>query len=241
VNQKLLLGLAALAPDHKATSYGSYQLHSWTHKDCRKGPRTVVGTFYKPDVMVFAGCEEIVKAALDVLDGKSAGIAGTTSPLAGRTLPGSIFVARASAIDPKTRCPILKSAESLRVALGESKGESFYRGRVVMKSTESAEQVKAVVEGFRALVSLQHGSDPLAMKLIGGLKVTSEGAKVSIRWNASANDVWAAVEKAAKKWAELKARRHGHTMPPAAGAGKGTLHGDLHKSKPQPKHEEDEF
>jgi hypothetical protein len=201
VNQKLLLAMAALAPNHKVTTCGPYELHSWTHKGWKKESRTVVGTFYKPNIMVFAGCDEAVKAALAVLDGKSAGITGRESPLAGRTLPGSIFVARASAIDPNTRCPVLKQAESFRVALGEDKGESFYRARLVMKSTEAVDQVKAVTEGFRALVALQHGSDVQAMKLIGGLKVASEGTRLDIRWSASAEDVWSAIEKAAYKWA----------------------------------------
>ena len=59
-----------------------------------------------------------------------------------------------------------------------------------MKSTEAVDQVKAIAEGFRALVSLQHGSDAQAMKLIGGLKVAGEGTKLNIRWSASADDVW---------------------------------------------------
>ena len=89
VNQTLLLAMVAKAPDHKATSYGSYELHSWTHKGWKKESHAVTGVFYKPNIMVFAGCDEAVKAALDVLDGKSAGITGKESPLAGRTLPGS--------------------------------------------------------------------------------------------------------------------------------------------------------
>jgi hypothetical protein len=241
VNQNLLLQMAAMAPNHKATSYGSYELHSWTHKGWKKESHTMTGVFYKPNIMVFAGCGEAVKAALDVLDGKSAGITGKESPLAGRTLPGSIFVARASAIDPKTRCPVLKQAESFRVALGENKGESFYRARLVMKSTEAVDQVKAITEGFKALVTLQHGSDAQAMKLIGGLKVAGEGTKLSIRWSASADDVWTAIEKAAKKWAEHKGWGHGCPMCPGTAAGKCPFYGDSHKSKPQPKHEEDEF
>jgi len=241
VNQALLLALVVKAPDHKATTYGAYELHSWTHKCWKQESRTVVGAFYKPNIMVFAGCGEAVKAALDVLDGKSAGITGKESPLAGRTLPGSILVGRASAIDPNTRCPVLKQAESFRIALGENKGESFYRARLAMKSTEAVDQVKAITEGFKALVTLQHGSDAQAMKLIGGLKVAGEGTKLSIRWSASANDVWTAIEKAAKKWAEHKGMGHGCPMCAGKAAGKCPFHGGAPKSKPQPKHEEDEF
>jgi hypothetical protein len=254
VNQQLLLNMVAMAPEHKVTRYGSYELHSWTHK-CPKGKsRTVVGAFYQPDMIVFAACPEIVKAALNVLDGKAPAITGSESPLAGRTMPGSIFVARASAVDPKTRCPVLKQANSFRVAMGENNGQSFYRARLVMKSAESAEQVKAVVQGFKAMVSLGGKSDGLAMKLISGLNVDSEGTKVNVRWNASADDVWTCVEKIAKKCAEHakklseqkhKGMGHGCPMCGAAAAGKCPIHGhgDAHKSKPQPqpKHGAEEF
>jgi hypothetical protein len=241
VNQPLLLAMVAKAADHKATTYGSYELHSWTHKCPKTGAHPVTGVFYKPNVLVFAGCVDGVKAALDVLDGKAAGITGHDSPLAGRTLPGTIFLARASAIDPKTKCPVLKQAESFRVALGENQGRSFYRARLVMKTTAAAEQVKAVVDGFRAMVLLAHGSDPLCMKLISGLQVRDNGATVNVRWTASADDVWQAVEKAAKKWAEHhKGKMHGRPMC-ICPAGKCPLHGDAHKAKPAPHHEDDEF
>ena len=241
VNQALLLALVAKAPDHKATAYGSYELHSWTHKCCKKGPHTVTGVFYKPNVMVFAGCIEAVKSALDVLDGKASGITGRDSPLAGRTLPGTIFLARASAIDPNTRCPVLKQAESFRVALGEDKGQSFYRARLTMKSTAAADQVKAIAEGFRAMVSLMHGSDAQVMKLLSGLKLSGDGKKFNVRWSASADDVWPVIEKAAQKWAEHKGKGHGCPMCRAAATGKCPLHGDAHKGKPCPPPDEDEF
>ncbi len=237
VNPHLLLALVAIAPDHKVLHYGSYELHQWTAKCGKHGPHTAVGTFYKPDVLLLGGSPEVVKAALNVLDGKSAGISGSGSPLAGRILPGSIFIARASAIDPSMRCPVLQKTESFRVALGESNGRSFYRARLVMKSPEPAEQVKQVVDGFRALVLLHRSSDPLAMKLIDGLKATNDGAKVNIRWTASAADVWTALEKAANKWAEHHSR-HAHPMPCQGGS---LLHQGEHKAKPQPKHEEEEF
>jgi hypothetical protein len=250
VNQDFVMQMVAMAPDHRVDHYGSYELHSWTHK-CPKGKSmTGYGAFYKPNVLVFAACPKILTAALDVLDGKAAGISGSESPLAGRTLPGSIFIARASVIDPKIRCPVLKQAESFRVALGENNGESFYRARWVMKSAESAEQVKAVVQGFKALVLLHGSSDALAAKLIGGLQAANEGTVVNVRWSASAEDVWAGVEKAAqewakhaKKWAEHRHGRMGHGCP-MMGPGGGPrppFHGGSHKDMPQPRHEPEEF
>ena len=136
---------------------------------------------------------------------------------------------------------MLKQAESFRVALGEDKGQSFYRARLTMKSTAAADQVKAIAEGFRAMVSLMHGSDAQVMKLLSGLKLSGDGKKFNVRWSASADDVWPVIEKAAQKWAEHKGKGHGCPMCRAAATGKCPLHGDAHKGKPCPPPDEDEF
>lgn len=201
VNQKLLLDKAAHATDHKATKHGEIDIHSWTQK-CGPKPHTAAGAFYKPDVLVFAASVEGVAAAIDVLDGKSHGITDPKSPLGGHVYSGSIFLARAIAIRPETRCPVLKQAASFRVALGEHDGKSFYRAKLVMKSPEAAAQLKAINDGFQAMGSLKFSGDADVMKLIDGLQAKVEGSTVRIRWDASADDVWTVAEKLAKKAAE---------------------------------------
>ena len=89
---------------------------------------------------------------------------GGSSLLAGRTLPGSILIVRAAAVDPKTPFAVLKQTDSFRIALGENNGQSFYLARLNMKSTEAVAQVKTIAEGFRALVSLNKGIDPEALQ-----------------------------------------------------------------------------
>jgi hypothetical protein len=228
VNQKLLKEKAAKAQDHKVNKCGDYEVHSWTMK-CHKGTQTAFGAFFKPNVMVFGSCQDAVEAALAVLAGKSPGITGRDSPLAGRTLPGSMFIARAGAVDPKTRCPVLKQADSYRVAAGENDGKSFYRARLNMKTTEAVGQVKAITEGFRAVVSLNKGMDPEVLKLIDGLKVAGEGKTLTLSWSAKADDVWAAIEKAAKKMGERKWK--------GAGKGRCPMFGDAHKQNACPQGE----
>jgi hypothetical protein len=212
VNQKLLLEKAQKAPDHKVAKYGSFEIHSWTHKHGKQS-HTAFGTFFKPNVLVLAGCDKALQAALDVLDGKSPGITDEKSPLGGRLAPGACLIVRATAFGPKVKCPILKDADSLRVTLGENKGQSFYRARLTMKSSEAADQVKSIVEGFKAMVGLSHGSDALAMKLVGAIKVTTQDKAVRIAWSAPAEDVWTAIEKAGKEMREKWAKKHGAAAP----------------------------
>jgi len=201
VNQQLLLDKAAHAANHKVTKHGEIDIHSWTQKHGAK-TQPAAGAFYKPDVLVFAANVEGVAAAIDVLDGKSPGNADRK--LGGRVAAGASLAVRAAAIPPQVQCPILKQAESFRVALGENNGMSFYRGSLVMKSTEAAAQVKTIADGFKAIGSLSFSDDADVMKIIDGIKATVNDTTARVRWEASADDVWTVAEKVAKKAAEQR-------------------------------------
>jgi len=99
-------------------------------------------------------------------------------PLAGGVKPGSILVARAAAIDPNT------------------------------KSAEAAGLSEDVVEGFEAVVKLRWTDDAVAMKLLSGLRTETAGDTCTISWDAAADDVWTAMDKALTEW-EKKHRRSG--------------------------------
>lgn len=198
-NRPLLEKMVEKAKDHVTMEHGGRTLHSWTHRG-RKGGKgeTVVGAFAADDRMVFARSADAVKMALDVLDGKSP--AYREGPLSGGVKPGSILVARAAAIDPKTKCPVLRQGRGYRVAAGEHDGRSFYRARLDMNSASAADLAEDVVEGFDAVVRLRWADDALAMKLVSGLETETSGDMCTISWDAAADDVWTAVDKTATAW-----------------------------------------
>jgi hypothetical protein len=209
-NREFLEKMVEKARDHKTMKHRDFTLHQWMHKGwkSREGD-TVVGAFFKDDVLVFARSADRVELALDVLAGKAEAVAGD-SPLAGRTRPGSILVGRAVAIDPDTKCPVLKQGRGYRVALGENDGMSFYRARLEMESDEAARQAEAVTEGFVALGKLRFGDEERVMKLIDGVETVISGSTCSIAWDAKADDVWVVAEKMAEKMeAKMAARRQG--------------------------------
>jgi len=202
VDQRLMLEKAKQAPEHRAVTYGKYELHSWTHAKGSKHQRSMTGTFYKPDVLVFGNSVEAVTAALDVLDGAKANIAGKDGPLAAKVPPGTMFVARAvglSQADLPCKSPLAKQVDTLTMAAGENHGESFLEGRLGVKQPEIAQQMKAVVEGFRAMAAITHGSDADAMKLLSALKVTAADKTITVEWRAPAEAVWAHVRKMSEK------------------------------------------
>lgn len=206
-NREFLTRMVEKAADHKTVKHGDHTLHAWTHKRGRhSGP--MVGAFHKDDVMVFARTEAAVASGLDVLDGRKAAVSGD-APLAGRVRPGSIVVARATAVDPDTKCPVLKQGKGFRVALGEHEGKSFYRARLEMASSAAADDVVDVVKGFTALASLRWGGEADAMKLVDGVKTVVTGDTCTISWDADAEEAWKVVGRAADAWEKRHRGRRG--------------------------------
>jgi len=214
-DRKKLEGMVAKAPGHQTMEHRGYTLHSWMHKGWKQSKgQPVVGAFFKDNLMVFARTRGQVEMALDVLDSK-AGSIDEGSPLAGRVRPGSILVGRAAAVDPKTKCPVLKEGKGYRVAMGEHDGMSFYRARLEMNSAEAAEQAKGVTEGLVALGSLRFGDEADVKKLIKAVETMTRGEICMISWDAKADDVWRVVERAAAKMeAKLAARKRDWSGPP---------------------------
>lgn len=198
VNHTLLLEKAEKATDHKVIRRGGIDIHSWTQKQGDK-TETAAGAFYKPDVLVFAANWQAVGKAIDVLDGKSPGLTDAKSPLAGAPPKGSTFVLRSRVFRPETPFAVAKQAQSIRIATGEHDGKSFYHASAVMKTSEAANEVKAIADGIKALGTLRFSADANVMKLVNGLKTTVSGNAVQTSWDASTDDVWTVIEKVAKK------------------------------------------
>lgn len=208
MNRPQLEKMADKAPDHKTMEHRGHVVHGWTQKRDMAGSPAgpVAGAFFKDDVLVLARSEAAVKGALDTLDGVAAAV-GDKSPLAGRVRPGSIMVARAAAVDPKTRCPVLRSADAFRVAVGEAEGKSFYRARLDMKSAAAAGDARSVVAGMESLARLRWGDDAAIMRLVSGVETVVEGDTCMISWDAPATEVWNVVDKAATDWMKTRAER----------------------------------
>jgi hypothetical protein len=227
-NREFLEKMVEKARDHETMKHRDYTLHTWTHRGWKgRGGDTVVGAFYKDDVMVFARTAERVEMALDVLDGREESV-GSDSPLAGRTRPGSILVGRASKVDPDTKCPVLRQGEGFRVAMGEHEGKSFYRARLDMESAAAAELAEDVAEGLAATVALGIGKEAGVMPLVEGIETMTDGQTCMIVWDADADDVWEVAEALAEKVEAKMAARRKQWGGKKGGCGKGNC-GDCEK------------
>lgn len=197
MDQEYLVDKVRTALGYESSTYGSYTLHSWTHDRGIDGRKTcehnVTGCFHTPSVLVFGRSEADVKAALDVLDRKAPGLAGTDSSLATEIPAGTMILARATGLaDAKLpiKSPLVKQSDALSLILGEHANESFATVQLVTKSEEVAEQVVKVLEGFYAMATL-HGQDhPEALEALGAIHVRAQGKTVTAEFRESADDVW---------------------------------------------------
>jgi len=200
VDRKSLLEKADQAPDHEMTKYGDYELHSWTDAKGKRHEHPMVGTISKSNLLVFAPTVDQVKAALDVLDGKSPSLAGKQSPLAAKVPDGTMILVRAIGLSGAKlpwKSPLVTECDALSLMIGEQDGKVSAEGKLVARTKETAEKVKAIVDGGRATVELRHGNDAEVMKLLKAVKVNLADATLSIEVSAPVDDVWALAEKAA--------------------------------------------
>ena len=92
-----LLEMAEKSPDHRSMKYHDYEIHTWIHRQGGKD-RQLAGVFQDTDVLVLASHADLLKAALDVLDGHSDSLQGADTPLAAEVPAGTMFLVRAMGI-----------------------------------------------------------------------------------------------------------------------------------------------
>jgi hypothetical protein len=224
VDQKFLLEMVKLAPEYQASTHGKFDLHSWKH-----GKKRENAAFFKPDVMVFGGSPDELKAALDVLDGTKPSLAQKTEGHPMDIPPGTILAAGVHGLsesDLPCESPLLKQADAAMVFAGEREGNVFVQGVLKVKQDDVAAKIENVAKGILAFASLAKLDDPDATKLIDAVKVRLSDKAVSIDAQAPVDALWAQIQKEhAKQKAEKKAHGHGQIMEDLHGALQKHLHG----------------
>jgi len=202
LDQARLLALVKVQLDHQVSSYGSHELHTWAQGKTDKGGHRVTGCLCGPTLVVFGRDAAEVKAALDVLDGKSPSLAGSKSPLAEEVPAGTMLQVRAIDLGGAAipfMSPVVRQSELLALAVGEHEAVAFVRAKLVVKSAETANELRKVVDGFIAMARLQAASDPDAARILQEVKVDTSDRTVTVQWRAPAGELLKLMEK---QWAK---------------------------------------
>lgn len=195
VDKEAMLHKARTAPDHNTVKYRGHEIHTWTDHKGTKHAHEAAGTFYKPDVLVFAASLDPLKSALDVLDGKAPSLAGKKSPLAAKAPEGALFVARAVDIDHAhfPHAPrLLKLVKRLDYEEGEHNGTWSGHLAVTAESAPVAEEISAVFRGVMAMLALHFHDQPGVVDLLKKTNFKVQGNTATATIEAPADSVAAA-------------------------------------------------
>ncbi len=196
-----LKALLASNPTHTETAYGSYVISAWTDK---KSNKPSAACFIDEQSFVAAGSVEQVKAALDAID-KNAEVDGSDIPTADE---GTVFFFHteklSGALANNPHAQITKSAQSLTFSASEAGENVAMDLKLAAASEEKALQIQQVVSGMLAFMALAGEENPEAAKLAQDIKISADGATVSLGLTRSSSEVFDFLKKEMKAKEEVK-------------------------------------
>ena len=152
-------------------------------------------------LVIFAKTRDQVEKAAQVAAGTKPSLKGTSTFQGLPATPRGTFLSamaesfnQMAAIPPQAR--VLQMAESGRLVLGESADNLTLNLALRARTAEAGTQMRQLVEGLMALVSLSDSTNQDLLTLVRGLKVTNAENLVNLNFN---YPVAEAIKKAAQK------------------------------------------
>jgi S1-C subfamily serine protease len=195
VGEAKLLAVAKKAPNYRSMKYRDYEIHTWTHRH-RGKERQLAGVFQDTEVLVLASNADLLKAALDVLDGRSDNLRGADTPLAAEIPAGTMFLARAMGIadsEAAAKHPLCTQLDRLDYAEGQNEGQWFGHLHIDASDEEAAQRIQAAMEGLRAMCWLHLDSVPELRQLLDQVKIGRKRSVVRADFQAPVEKVVEAV------------------------------------------------
>lgn len=194
--EKLVALFKQKHPDHKTAEYAGRTLYTWTEHHHGK-EMTLTGTFANDKTILIGADAEHVKAALDVLDGKKPALA-KDAPLIQGLAKNALFVSRAVDVPAEyrqtTKCPVLRVCSAASVQWTEKGGQLSGKYDLTADSPETAKNLKAAVDGMKALVELRFGTLESVKKVLSGVQCKAKDNLFSASVKVSLGDLRAAAE-----------------------------------------------
>jgi len=213
VDSATLLGQLALAPGYEVTKHGEHEVHAWQDKG-----KQLYGSFQSGSVAVIGRSRENVEKAMDVLDGKAGGMkvgSGVTEGAKGAVLAyvGGSGLSELQKLQ-QAKTPLLNEAELAWVSIGEQEESLVLRAAVGTKTPQTAGQMKAMVDGFKAMIALAAANESadaktkMAGAVVQSLNAKMEAKTVSAEWRVPLEMLQKVINlsKEAKKPAEGEAK-----------------------------------
>jgi len=188
-DQDTLVALVRMNAEYEEIEYGDVVVHSWVDenkKDPGKAGQRMYGCVPKNDLVVMGAGLEALKQAVDVLNGSAANAADGVFDQAALDTTGVFFQVAANAVgdvaEHQNNATLLKQADKLGVVVGEVEGTFYVDLTLSAKSQEIAQNLKKVVEGMIAFLTLAGSEQPVLAELAKKLELSTADNIVAIHF-----------------------------------------------------------
>ena len=177
-------------PGAETVSYHAYQLHTWTWCD-EKQPSLALA-LPRNDLVVWAGSVDLLKSALDVLDGRSPGLDEQDALLGTDVSEGTMFLVGATRlenVDLSDNAPLLENLKGFQYAEGVTEGQWFSALTTLTMSAEVNQHLKSMVDGVISALWLFYGDKDEGQDKEKRVEVSADGQKITLRFNAPVDEL----------------------------------------------------
>ena len=201
---------------YESQAYGTYTIHSWIDEKKPNEGRQY-GCLHPGGTILISHGADMLKEALDVLDGKQAGL-DTAKVFGGALLADAPFFMAGANIsqvgDVRPDAAVLKQAAGGQMALAEKDGSVVLAVAVTANSLEAATNMQSVAQGMVAMAQLGQEKNPELARIAQATRISRDGNTVRLDLTYPVNETIALLEAGMAKRAQFQAA-HGAQTPQA--------------------------
>lgn len=213
-----LLNVVRWNAQYQEIPYQGITLYRWQNEDKKKDTTTeqlMYGYIHKGQQVVISSGLDALKGAVDTLKGSGAGGSmGLVSQIP-QGDKGTFLQIAATGIGEMVgqnpQAAILKQADSLSLAAGETAEKVFIGVRLQGQSPEVAENMLKMAQGVLAMVQLAAQEQPKPSELAKNVNVAREDKTVQVRFEAASQSIFTFLKE---QWEQKKQQQQTQTKAP---------------------------
>ncbi len=216
-DKEKLAALVQMNPKYEQLKHGDIVVHSWVDENKKdpNGPeQRMYGCTYKDNMVVLGAGLEAVKKAVDVLTGAAPSAGDGVFKQSALNAEGAFLQVAANAVNDlaehQNEAAVLEQTDELGAAMGERGGQFYVSLSLRAESGEVAQNVKKVLEGVVAFLTLAGSAQPTLTELTNKIKLSAEDRMVAISFESSSESVFAFLKEA---WQKEKNKQAQPTPP----------------------------
>jgi len=193
-----LVALVRMNPEYKKLKHGDIVVHSWVDENKKdpNGPdQRMYGCAYKDNMVVLGAGLDAVKQAVDVLSGSAANAeaAGVFKQTV-LNAEGAFFQVAANAVndlgDHQNEAALLEQTDKFGGAIGEDDGKFYVNLSLRAESEEIAQNVKKMIEGIIAFLTLAGSEHPSLAEVAKKLDISNVDRTITVNFESTPESVF---------------------------------------------------